>query len=116
MAYRVVVIRLILNQWVIPAVADQDALERDFVCSLNVLRILCFKVFIVNRPIVPSVALGGEVEAMSRVLRKDAHKSLQSLPEAWSSLWCRGDGQALIRIRICATAPVSCIFWTRVAR
>ena len=110
--YRVVVVCLILDQWVIPAIANQDTHKRNVMCSLNVFGILRLKIFVVYWSIMPPVAFCREIETVSGILWESAHKALQGFPEVRCSLRCRRGRQGFVGIRICAAAPVSRIIRT----
>ena len=98
----VVIVGRVLDERVVPAVADEDGLEFDVVGSwelaggdegvlgfdVPVLVSLSFGLvlwrysLIEHRPIMPAVALGGEIEPLSGILRHCTHETLQRPPHA----------------------------------
>lgn len=107
-----VVVRLILDQGVEPAISDKNVLKVDVDCTRNLLCILLDEVIwwtvslllaavvifssigntVENRAIVSSITLGGKAKSISGVLWEGTHESLQRFPHIWSSsLSCVGD-------------------------
>ena len=114
----VVVVGCVLDKRVVPSVADENGLEFDVVGSwelaggdesvlgfdVPVLVSLSFGLLIwlysliEYRPIMPAVALGGEIESMSGILRHCTHEALQRPPHAGCGIYRRIGGVLYARI------------------
>lgn len=105
---------LVLNEWIIPAISDQNAGKRDLLCAGDILRVLLLDIFVVDRPIMPAVRLGCEVELLARVLRECAHETLQRRPEVRRTLRSAGRCQGLVGVRVCAAAEALGPVWAKV--
>lgn len=105
-----VVVGGVLQQRVVPAVADEDALEADGVGAGQraVLDggVLGLEVGVEDGAVVAAVALGGEVEALARVLREGAREALQRLPEARGRGLGRVGGGQQVGVRVGAARQV----------
>jgi len=92
---REIIVRLVLNQWIVPAVPgtssakrktakvkgcipNQNRLQINLMSPGYVLGVLLFNIFVENRAIMPSIRLGCKVESMARVVWKCTHESLYS--------------------------------------
>lgn len=86
-----VVVRCVLYKWIVPAIANEQALEVDVLGSrkLSLLDqlVLGFEVGVEDRSVVSTIALCGEVEVVAGILWESTHEALESLPHAR----CRGD-------------------------
>lgn len=74
--YRKVVVGLVLNNRVIPAIADHHTAQLDLLGSRLEMGVLLLDVLVEDGPVVAAITLRGEVEGFARVLRKCAHKTL----------------------------------------
>ena len=53
--HRVIVVGLVLNDWIVPTVADQYSFKVDLVCPRNILAVLLFNVFVDHRAVMTTV-------------------------------------------------------------
>lgn len=111
-----VVIRLILDERIVPSIPDQDALETDIMRALDILRILLLEVFAKDGAIVSTIRLCREVHTFPRVLGERTHKALERFPEVGRRRWCRVRCQTLIEVRIRPAVPVGSVARARVVR
>lgn len=76
-------------------------------------RVLLLNVLIEDGAVVPAVALGGEVEAVARVLRERPREALQGLPEARRG-GLGGVGRSEeVGVRVRAARGVGCVVRAR---
>lgn len=83
-----VVVGLVLNQWIIPPIANQNRRQANLVGARYVQGVLRLDILVENRAIMTAVALCSEIKIVPRVLREGPHESLQCLPE----IGCSGGG------------------------
>lgn len=84
-----VVKRLVANNGVEPAIANQQTLKVDLLGTRDVGGVLLLKVLAKDGAVVAAVRLGSKVDAVARVLRERAHEALQGLPQVGRGGVCR---------------------------
>lgn len=109
-----VVVCLVLDQRIIPAVADQAANKIDGMRSRDVLCILFEEVVRKQRQVVAAVRLGGEEDVVARILREGAHEALQRLPHVGGRGRRAVGGQRLVEGRVCPAVPFAGVVGTAV--
>ena len=111
-----VVVGLVLEDRVIPAVADQHGGQVNLLGTRDVFGVLRLEVLAEDGAVVPAVALRREEELFARVLRERAHEPLQCLPEVGRRGGRRAGGRGVVRVRVGRAAPVRCVVGTFCAR
>lgn len=104
--YREVIVRLVLNDRIIPAITDHDAFQFNFLRTWGKILVLLLNVLIEHRSVMSSITLRGEMEFLARILRKRTHETLQRAVEVRSSGIGRISRQGDIRVRVRAAGRV----------
>lgn len=95
-----VVVRLVLDDRIIPAVADHNTLQFDLLGAMLELCVLLLDIFVEHRSIMTTVTFRGEMEAFPRVLWESTHEALQSAIKVRRGVLCGIGGQGHVGIRI----------------
>lgn len=72
-----IVVGLILDDWIVPAISNHHSLQFDFVGTRNIFGILLLDVLVDHRPIMAAIRFRSEMETFSAVLRESTHKALE---------------------------------------